>query len=94
MQRLRGMVVRGGVKGDEATIHFVDMFDIMILLEAVAAGDGETDYIKAVETRPLSRRTWSVQDFSFFCPISSGGMISFRPLSKFVAMRIRQPASR
>ncbi|MDA9391406.1 hypothetical protein WN73_12180 [Bradyrhizobium sp. CCBAU 45394] len=48
-KRLCGMVVRGGMDGSHlAVVHYIDIFDIMALIEAVAAGDDSKDYIKTV----------------------------------------------
>jgi hypothetical protein len=52
--RLCGMVVRGGIQGDICRIHYIDVFDIIRLLEAVVAGHEETDYNKSLP-RPASR---------------------------------------
>jgi hypothetical protein len=45
-QRLCGMVVRGGIEGDVCIIRYIDVFDIIRLLEAVIAGHENTDYNK------------------------------------------------
>jgi hypothetical protein len=45
-QTLCGMVVRGGIEEDFCTIRYIDVFDIIRLLEAVAAGQEGTDYNK------------------------------------------------
>jgi hypothetical protein len=43
------MVVRGGIDGKNlAIVHYIDIFDIMALIEAVSAGDESKDYIKTV----------------------------------------------
>ncbi len=49
LQRISGLVVRGGIDSDNvATIYYADIFDIMKLIEAVAAGDDSKDYVKTV----------------------------------------------
>jgi hypothetical protein len=45
-QKLCGMVVRGGMEGNACTVRYIDVFDIIRLLEAVVAGHEETDYSK------------------------------------------------
>jgi hypothetical protein len=45
-QKLCGMVVRGGIEEDVCAIRYIDVFDIIRLLEAVIAGHEETDYNK------------------------------------------------
>lgn len=47
-QKLCGMVVRGGIEGDVCTIRYIDVFDIIRLLEAVVAGRESTDYSKVL----------------------------------------------
>lgn len=50
LQRLCGMVVRGGIDADNlAAIYYADIFDIMVLVEAVAIGDTSKDYTKTVD---------------------------------------------
>jgi hypothetical protein len=46
---LSGMVVRGGMNGPNCDILYVDIFDIMKLLEAVSAGAESTFYVKTLE---------------------------------------------
>jgi hypothetical protein len=46
--KLRGMVVRGGTDGKLWTIHYIDVFDIIVLLEAVVAGHDAADYAKSI----------------------------------------------
>jgi hypothetical protein len=43
---LCGMVVRGVMNGDECIIHFVDIFDIVRLLEGISTGAASTYYVK------------------------------------------------
>jgi hypothetical protein len=45
---LCGMFVRGGIEGNVCTIRYIDVFDIIRLLEAVVAGHEDTDYNKRV----------------------------------------------
>jgi hypothetical protein len=47
--RLCGMVVRGGTDGKRWTIHYIDVFDIIQLVEAVIAGSETTFYTKMAE---------------------------------------------
>jgi hypothetical protein len=54
-RKLCGMVVRGGMQGDACTIHYIDIFDIIRLLEAVVAGQEGTDYHKEL-ARPSAGR--------------------------------------
>jgi hypothetical protein len=53
--RLAGMVVRGALKRRACTIWYVDIFDIMRLLTAVAEGHPRTDYVKTLR-RPVVER--------------------------------------
>jgi hypothetical protein len=43
---LCGMVVRGGMTGRKCTIHYIDIFDIAQLLQAVSEGASQTYYTK------------------------------------------------
>jgi hypothetical protein len=52
--KLCGMVVRGGIEGDVCAIHYIDVFDIIRLLEAVVAGHDDTDYNKVLAL-PVAR---------------------------------------
>jgi hypothetical protein len=45
---LCGMVVRGGMTGAKSIIRFIDMFDIVRVLEAVGSGAKGIDYKKIV----------------------------------------------
>ena len=47
--KLCGMVVRGGTDGALWTIHYIDVFDIIRLLEAVVDGSDTTHYAKAFD---------------------------------------------
>jgi hypothetical protein len=47
--KLRGMVVRGGTDGSLWTIRYLDVFDIVRLLQAVVARHETTDYAKRFE---------------------------------------------
>ena len=47
--KLCGMVVRGGSDGTRWTIHYIDVFDIIQLLDAVAVGSEATYYNKTFE---------------------------------------------
>jgi hypothetical protein len=47
--KLCGMVVRGGTDGTRWTIYYIDVFDIIQLLEAVAIGSEATYYTKTFE---------------------------------------------
>ena len=44
--QLFGMVVRGGMEGDVCLIRYIDVFVIILLLEAVIVGHEATDYNK------------------------------------------------
>jgi hypothetical protein len=46
--KLAGMVVRGALDGSKCTIWYVDIFDIMQFLTAVAEGRADTDYTKTI----------------------------------------------
>jgi Trypsin-like peptidase domain len=46
--KLCGMVVRGGIEGDVCMIRYIDVFDIIRLLEAVVVGHEATDYSKVM----------------------------------------------
>jgi hypothetical protein len=49
---LCGMVVRAGEVGDNIwRVHFVDIFDIMHMLEAIHEGKSETNYRKKISVR-------------------------------------------
>src|SRR5665213_3137249 len=50
---LCGMVVRGGMNGTTCEIRYVDIFDIVRLLEAVSERSTQLDYLKNV-ARPLA----------------------------------------
>lgn len=43
---LCGMVARGGLQGGTLTVRFIDIFDIMQFLDAVAAGSKTVSYLK------------------------------------------------
>jgi hypothetical protein len=45
---LCGMVVRGGMQGDTCTISYIDIFDILKLIQAIHAQQSETYYRKTV----------------------------------------------
>jgi hypothetical protein len=45
-QKLCGMAVRGGMIGNQCNLHYVDIFDIVRLLEAVSKEAASTDYTK------------------------------------------------
>lgn len=53
---LGGMVVRAGPMADLWRIHFVDIFDIMQLLDAVHSGKLETYYRKTITVRTLVKK--------------------------------------
>lgn len=53
--RLCGMVVRGGMQGRRCTLQYIDIFDIMRLLEGVGARAKKTYYIKHVAADRLRR---------------------------------------
>jgi hypothetical protein len=46
--KLVGMVVRGALSGKACTVWYIDMFDILTFVTAVADGKQETDYTKVV----------------------------------------------
>ncbi len=52
-QKLCGMVVRGGMNGTVCSLWYVDIFDIVQLLEDVSRGATNHDYVK-LQTRPVS----------------------------------------
>jgi len=52
--KLVGMAVRGALTGRECTLWYIDMFDILAFVTAIAEGREATDYTKVV-TR-LTRR--------------------------------------
>ena len=52
---LCGVVVRGGLSGDQCTMWYVDIFDIRKLLIAIIESRSDTEYKKVV-TRPVTRR--------------------------------------
>jgi hypothetical protein len=45
---LCGMVVRGGMNGSKCEIRYVDVYDIVKMLESVHSGRSDTNYIKIV----------------------------------------------
>jgi hypothetical protein len=45
---LCGMVVRGGMSGNECNLRYVDIFDIMQMIESVHSGKAATNYTKVV----------------------------------------------
>jgi hypothetical protein len=51
---LCGMVMRGGMTGTRCTIYYLDVFDIVRLLEAVSRGAASAYYTKTL-ARPTSR---------------------------------------
>jgi hypothetical protein len=46
--KLAGMAVRGALAGKTCTLWYIDMFDILTFITAVADGQQETDYTKTV----------------------------------------------
>jgi len=52
---LCGMVVRGGMTGNRCQIHFMDIFDIMRLLEAISRGEASAYYTKTVAVPSRAR---------------------------------------
>lgn len=55
---LCGMVARGGMNGDECTLHYIDIFDIMQLLRAIGCGKSQTYYRKTiVRERPAGSKS-------------------------------------
>jgi len=46
--KLVGMAVRGALAGKTCTLWYIDMFDILTFITAVADGQQETDYTKVV----------------------------------------------
>jgi hypothetical protein len=53
---LCGMVMRGGMKGNRCTIHYLDIFDIVRFLEAVSRGAESAYYIKLAPA-PVIRKS-------------------------------------
>jgi hypothetical protein len=51
-QALCGMVMRGGIRGDRCTIHYLDVFDIVRFLDAASRGSESAYYIKYIKPRP------------------------------------------
>lgn len=54
--RLRGMVVRGGTDEGNWIIRYVDVFDLIKLIDAVAAGQDGTEYVKSFDLREFLSR--------------------------------------
>jgi hypothetical protein len=53
---LCGMVVRGGMNGNRCDIRYVDIFDIMQLIEGVHAGKSAANYTKSVAYKIVGSR--------------------------------------
>jgi hypothetical protein len=48
MNALCGMVVRGGLQENKCTIWYMDIFDVIKLLQAIYNGEMKTDYKKTI----------------------------------------------
>jgi len=71
---LCGMVIRGGPVGDQWHVRYVDIFDIMQLLEAVHEGKTETNYRKV-----LTRVTRTpIKDLPIIKPAGQGTRLPMR----------------
>lgn len=55
-QRLCGMTARGGLNGNHCTLWYIDIHDIMEMLNAVIEGRSETDYQKTITRREEEKR--------------------------------------
>jgi hypothetical protein len=45
---LCGMVVRGGLNGDQCILRYIDIYDIMQMLRAISDGRSETNYFRTL----------------------------------------------
>ena len=55
-QRLCGMTVRGGLNGNHCTFWYIDIRDIMEVLNAVIEGRADTEYQKTIARRVKEKR--------------------------------------